>query len=80
MVLRIFPENCLAESVTTTVWIGVKELCEKEGHDISSIRCIPIGGSAAPKSLLEVFEKKLAHIYGKTMSRILAFTFVTGER
>ena len=29
---------------------------------------------------LEVFEKKLARIYGKTMSRTLAFTFVTGEK
>jgi fatty-acyl-CoA synthase len=50
-----------AEKVTfvgavPTVWIAVKELVEREGHDISSIRCIPIGGSAAPRSLLEHYD------------------------
>jgi fatty-acyl-CoA synthase len=30
-----------------TVWIAVKELCEKEGWDISSLRAIAIGGAGA---------------------------------
>jgi fatty-acyl-CoA synthase len=64
-----------AERVTVvgavpTVWIGVNELCEREGHDISSIRCIPIGGSAAPRRLIEVFDKKygaqMLHAWGMT--------------
>jgi fatty-acyl-CoA synthase len=53
-----------------TVWIAIKELVEKEGYDISSIRCIPIGGSAAPRSLIEVFDKKfnatMMHAWGMT--------------
>src|SRR6266850_99187 len=53
-----------------TVWIAVEELVEKEGYDISSIRCIPIGGSAAPRSLIEVFDKKfdatMMHAWGMT--------------
>ncbi len=53
-----------------TVWIAIKELVEKEGFDISSIRCIPIGGSAAPRSLIELFEKKfdasMTHAWGMT--------------
>jgi fatty-acyl-CoA synthase len=53
-----------------TVWIAVKELVEKEGYDISSIRCIPIGGSAAPRTLLELYEKKfgvsMLHAWGMT--------------
>ena len=53
-----------------TVWIAVKELVEKDGYDISSIRCIPIGGSAAPRSLLEHFDKKVGasmmHAWGMT--------------
>jgi fatty-acyl-CoA synthase len=53
-----------------TVWIAVKELVEKEGYDISSIRCIPIGGSAAPRALLELYEKKfgvsMLHAWGMT--------------
>ena len=52
-----------AEQVTfvggvPTIWVDVKEICEREGRNISSIRCIPIGGSAAPKSLLEAYDKK----------------------
>jgi fatty-acyl-CoA synthase len=53
-----------------TIWIGVKEICEQEPHDISSIRCIPIGGSAAPRSLIELFDKKfgtpMLHAWGMT--------------
>ena len=64
-----------AEKVTfvgavPTVWIAIKELVEKEGFDISTIRCIPIGGSAAPRSLIEVFDKKfgatMMHAWGMT--------------
>jgi fatty-acyl-CoA synthase len=53
-----------------TVWIAVKELVEREGFDISSIRCIPIGGSAAPRSLIEAFDEKfnaqMMHAWGMT--------------
>jgi fatty-acyl-CoA synthase len=64
-----------AERVTVvggvpTIWIGVKEICEKEGRDISSIRCIPIGGSAAPRSLLETYDRRfgarMVHAWGMT--------------
>jgi acyl-CoA synthetase (AMP-forming)/AMP-acid ligase II len=64
-----------AEKVTfvgavPTVWIAVKELVEREGYDISSIRCIPIGGSAAPRSLLEHYDKQfgasMMHAWGMT--------------
>ena len=63
-----------AEKVTLvgavpTVWIAVKELVEQEGYDISSIRCIPIGGSAAPRSLLEHYDKhgaSMMHAWGMT--------------
>jgi fatty-acyl-CoA synthase len=57
-----------AEQVTfvggvPTIWIGVKEIFEREGRDISSLRCIAIGGSAAPRSLLETYDQQLgAHI------------------
>jgi fatty-acyl-CoA synthase len=53
-----------------TVWIAVKELVEKEAYDLSSVRCIPIGGSAAPRALIEHYEKKLGvpmtHAWGMT--------------
>jgi acyl-CoA synthetase (AMP-forming)/AMP-acid ligase II len=72
---RDIAELVQAEKVTfvgavPTVWIAVKELVEKEGYDISTIRCIPIGGSAAPRTLLELFEKKfgvsMLHAWGMT--------------
>jgi fatty-acyl-CoA synthase len=54
-----------------TVWIAIQSILEKEPQwDISSIRCIPIGGSAAPKSLIELFDKKygayMLHAWGMT--------------
>ncbi|MBI2219195.1 MAG: long-chain fatty acid--CoA ligase [Candidatus Rokubacteria bacterium] len=53
-----------------TVWIAVKELVEHDGYDISSLRCIPIGGSAAPRSLIELYDKKfgasMTHAWGMT--------------
>jgi fatty-acyl-CoA synthase len=54
-----------------TVWIAIDALLEQEPHwDISSLRCIPIGGSAAPRALIEKFEKKygarMLHAWGMT--------------
>jgi fatty-acyl-CoA synthase len=53
-----------------TIWIAVKELVEQEGYDVSSLRCIPIGGSAAPRSLIELYDKKfgasMTHAWGMT--------------
>jgi fatty-acyl-CoA synthase len=72
---RDLVELIQAERVTftgavPTVWIAIKELVEKEGFDLSSIRQAIIGGSAAPKSLLEDYEKKfgvtLTHAWGMT--------------
>ncbi len=54
-----------------TVWIAIHGILEKEPQwDISSIRCIPIGGSAAPRTLIETFDKKygayMLHAWGMT--------------
>jgi fatty-acyl-CoA synthase len=68
-------EMIQAEKVTftgavPTVWIAIKDLCEKEGYDISSLRTIAIGGSAAPRSMQEAFEKQfgivMSHAWGMT--------------
>ncbi|HXH84125.1 MAG TPA: long-chain fatty acid--CoA ligase [Candidatus Tectomicrobia bacterium] len=54
-----------------TVWIAIQALLEQEPHwDLSSIRCIPIGGSAAPRTLIETFDKRfrapMCHAWGMT--------------
>jgi fatty-acyl-CoA synthase len=63
-------ERVTVVGAVPTVWISVNELCQREDHDISSIRCIPIGGSAVPRSLLETFDKKygvqMLHAWGMT--------------
>jgi fatty-acyl-CoA synthase len=72
---RDIAEIVQAEQVTfvgavPTVWIAVKALCEQEGFDLSSIRCIPIGGSAAPRALIEHYDKQfgaaMMHAWGMT--------------
>ena len=54
-----------------TVWIAIDGILEQEPQwDISSIRGIPIGGSAAPRPLIEKFEKThdapMIHAWGMT--------------
>jgi fatty-acyl-CoA synthase len=54
-----------------TVWIAIQAILEKEPRwDISSIRCIPIGGAAAARSLIELFDKEygayMLHAWGMT--------------
>jgi fatty-acyl-CoA synthase len=54
-----------------TVWIAVQAILEKEpGWDISCVSRIPIGGSAAPRALIETFEKRygarMVHAWGMT--------------
>jgi fatty-acyl-CoA synthase len=64
-------ERVTVVGAVPTVWIAIQAILEKEPQwDISSIRCIPIGGSAAPKSLIELFDKKygayMLHAWGMT--------------
>ena len=40
-----------------TIWMGVLE--ELDGRDVSSLRAIPCGGSAVPKSLSEAYREKI---------------------
>jgi fatty-acyl-CoA synthase len=53
-----------------TVWLAVKEVAEKEGFDLSSLRAIAVGGSAAPRSLIEAYDRQfraaITHAWGMT--------------
>jgi fatty-acyl-CoA synthase len=66
-----------AEGVTMTagvptIWLGMLQLldAEPERYDLSKIRCMVVGGSAAPRSMIEGFEKrhgiKVLHAWGMT--------------
>ena len=41
-----------------TLWLGLLGLLEKERYDLSSLRCMLVGGAAAPQSMLEAYQKK----------------------
>ena len=67
----VHDERVTVVGAVPTVWIAIHGILEKEPQwDISSIRCIPIGGSAAPRTLIETFDKKygayMLHAWGMT--------------
>lgn len=53
-----------------TIWFGLVNELEKGNYDMSSLRSVLCGGSAAPKGLIRTFEQKFnipfAHAYGMT--------------
>lgn len=53
-----------------TLWLGLLNLLETERYDISSLRAMPVGGSAAPRTMIEAYEKKfgveIIHAWGMT--------------
>jgi fatty-acyl-CoA synthase len=53
-----------------TIWLGLLPLLETGQYDISSIRAMPVGGSAAPKSMIDTYQKKygvpIIHAWGMT--------------
>lgn len=62
-----------------TIWLGLLQVIDKGDYDLSSLRAVICGGSAAPKSMIESFEKKLNipffHAYGMTeTSPIVSFS------
>jgi fatty-acyl-CoA synthase len=42
-----------------TIWNGLLQHVRARGGDLSSLRMVPCGGSAVPRSLMEAFEKEL---------------------
>jgi fatty-acyl-CoA synthase len=53
-----------------TLWLGLLQLLENERYDISTVRAMPVGGSAAPRSMIEAYQKKfgvqICHAWGMT--------------
>jgi len=53
-----------------TIWLGLLNELEKGNYDMSSLRAILCGGSAAPKGMIRAYEQKykipFAHAYGMT--------------
>jgi fatty-acyl-CoA synthase len=53
-----------------TLWLGLYGLLESENYNVSSLRAMIVGGSAAPRSMIEAYQKKLGlkicHAWGMT--------------
>lgn len=53
-----------------TLWLGLFGLLQNERYDLSSVRMMIVGGSAAPRSMIEGYEKqlglKICHAWGMT--------------
>ena len=69
--LRLIREEGVTLSAgVPTVWLGVAQLLEQEGGDLGSLRRIVCGGSAAPVSMIRMFEERYGvefiHAYGMT--------------
>jgi fatty-acyl-CoA synthase len=72
---RDLAELIQAEKITVTagvptLWLGLLSLLEKERYDISSLRGMIVGGAAAPRSMIEAYQKKfnvpVIHAWGMT--------------
>jgi fatty-acyl-CoA synthase len=72
---RDLAELIQAERVTVTagvptLWLGLLGLLDKERYDLSSLKCMIVGGAAAPQSMIEAYEKKhglqVVHAWGMT--------------
>ncbi|AXF55554.1 long-chain fatty acid--CoA ligase [Salicibibacter kimchii] len=63
-------ENVTITAGVPTIWLGVLQVLEQESYDMSSLRAVLCGGSAAPKGMIEKFEKEynipFIHAYGMT--------------
>ncbi|KAB7709010.1 long-chain-fatty-acid--CoA ligase [Bacillus aerolatus] len=59
-----------------TIWLGLMRELEEASYDISSLRAVLCGGSAAPRGMIQTFEQKFnvpfLHAYGMTETSPLA--------
>ena len=57
LVKLIESERVTVAAGVPTIWMGVLDAID--GHDVSSLRAIPCGGSAVPKALSEAYRAKI---------------------
>jgi len=69
-------EKVTITSGVPTIWLGLLKELDEGSYDLSSLRGILCGGSAAPKGMIKAFEQKynvpFMHAYGMTETSPLA--------
>lgn len=72
---KLIAELIQGEKVTITagvptIWLGLLKELEENSYDLSSLRSVLCGGSAAPRGMIQAFEQKhgipFMHAYGMT--------------
>jgi acyl-CoA synthetase (AMP-forming)/AMP-acid ligase II len=63
-------ENVTVSAAVPTVWQGLLAFLEKTGSDLKPLREVMIGGAAAPRSMIDIFDAKygvdVIHAWGMT--------------
>lgn len=63
-------ERVTLTAAVPTIWLGMLQVLAKMPLDLSSLREIVVGGSAAPRAMIEAYQKrfgiKILHAYGMT--------------
>lgn len=66
----IIDEGVTFTAAVPTVWLGMLQFLEKTGQDMGALKTVVIGGSAAPRMMIEAFQNKygvrVAHAWGMT--------------
>jgi acyl-CoA synthetase (AMP-forming)/AMP-acid ligase II len=62
-------EGITHTAAVPTVWLGLMQYVEESGRDLGKLKTVTIGGSAAPRAMVEFFEQRgvqVAHAWGMT--------------
>ncbi|HEX8526297.1 long-chain fatty acid--CoA ligase [Allosphingosinicella sp.] len=62
-------EGVTHTAAVPTVWLGLMHYVEETGSDLGALRLVTIGGSAAPRAMIEFFQKRgveVGHAWGMT--------------
>lgn len=66
----IHDERVTVAAGVPTIWMGVLQVLQSGQYDVSSIRCMPCGGSAPPPALMAAYEQQfgvqILHAWGMT--------------
>jgi acyl-CoA synthetase (AMP-forming)/AMP-acid ligase II len=62
-------EGVTHTAAVPTVWLGLMQYVDATGSDLGQLRLVTIGGSAAPRAMIEFFQKRgveVGHAWGMT--------------
>ena len=65
----IHDEGVTHTAAVPTVWLGLMQFIEATGRDLAKLRLVTIGGSAAPRAMIEFFQSRgveVGHAWGMT--------------